>query len=370
MPKKGTRIPGVSIGALFMVAIVFLMVFVGGMYIYENYIKGKEFPSPGAVMPPATQPQPQRQPGKLTGQIVDYWTSDALGGTSAKVDIIDPADFSRAREAVTVSTETKVWVTGGGVFYYPGERYFLHLYSNEGSGYYDELVDITVPSNYMLISNEYRYSVGMHRLVQRAHKDSIIVRLLDPTGATLSNGDADSAGSTGTYTASAKTFDLKVSISLSQYKVSYARPMIFVKPTTYERVTLKGVIWVAFNNTAVSSTKLADAGWRAVSTTAFTGWVAFYKELPEIASTDSMLGSLTINIPIDTSSIASGQKVAVYVWISDLQDPAEAASFIGKSSLTAYGAYTGYGVQPLGFRPVVSGNAPANPQLSAVITTS
>ncbi|MEM3906223.1 MAG: hypothetical protein QXZ17_05070, partial [Nitrososphaerota archaeon] len=63
MPKKGTRIPGVSIGALFMVAIVFLMVFVGGMYIYENYIKGKEFPSPGAVMPPATQPQPQRQPG-------------------------------------------------------------------------------------------------------------------------------------------------------------------------------------------------------------------------------------------------------------------------------------------------------------------
>jgi len=373
MPKKGSKSGGkasrVSGGLpTVLLAIMFFLMIIAGLYVYDRYIKPGQ---PLSIPPVTTQPQapqtakPGVTPGKLTGQVVDYYTASGLG--SAKVDVIDPGDFSKAKEVITADS-SGLWVSSGAVFYSPAEHYKLHVYK---SGYYDEIVDITVPSNPALISNEYRYSVGQQKLIARVAADSVTFRLLDPTGATLSSGDGDTVGSQGSYTATATTFNLKVSISLSAYKVSFAKEMPYVKPTTYEVVPLKGIIWVAFNNTAISTSKLVDAGWTPVSTTAFTGWVAFYKVIPEVRSTDTALGTYTVDIPIDTSSVGSSKNVLVYVWIADLQLEENARAFVGTSSLSAYGAVSGYGVtSPLGKVPTVSSGAPASPLLQAKIVTA
>ena len=323
---------------------------------------------PMQVAPAQTQQTAQQvaPPGKIYGQIQDIDTGTALGGTSAKVDIIDPADLTKPLETVTVDTSTKTFVSG--LLYEPGRRLLLHIYSTEGNGYYDEIKEIVVPSNYAMIGNEYRYYVGVFGLKQRAGASEINFRLLDPTGATLSSATGSTAGSAGSYSAGAKTFDLTLSISLSAYKRSWGRPMPYIN-SRYERINLVPVVWIAFNNTAISATKLTNEGWIPVTSTAFTGWLVFYKPLSEVVSTQTSLGSTTVRIPIDASSLPSGAAFKIYVWIADLQNEADAKAGVGWSSITAYGAFSGHGVtSPLGGVFQTAGGQPTNPWLQAVIT--
>ena len=105
----------------------------------------------------------------------------------------------------------------------------------------------------------------------------------------------------------------------------------------------------SFNSTAINLDKLRSAGFERMEN-APNNVLVVYKVLDPIETNKvNTAQTMTITIPVDTSSIASGTKVAMLAWIADLQRPADAAIGVKISSLTAYGPYSGYGVtSPLG----------------------
>ncbi|MEM4269973.1 MAG: hypothetical protein QW223_07645 [Candidatus Caldarchaeum sp.] len=364
MPKRS----GAPLMAGFVVFTSVLLAIVVAAYVVlpmvREFVTSPTTPS----TPPSQQPQqPQSPPGKLQLQVQDIDTGSALGGTNAKIDIVDPADMSRPKETITVDTTTRVATSA--LLYQPGQRLLLHIYSTEGNGYYPADFEITVPSTYTLSGNQYIYFLGAFGLKQRVAPTSVKFTLF--AGATsLSSATGAADGSQGSYTAGASVFDLSVQINLDAYKNSWGKSVTYIN-ARFEKVTLQPVVWVAFNNTAVSPTRLTQAGWTPVTSTAFTGWIAFYRALTPVESTQTSLGSLSIPIPVDTTSVGSGKKVLIYVWISDMQNVDDARAGIATSALTPYGAYSGYGLSTFlrrGF--TTSGSAPASPVLSALITTA
>ncbi|MEM2066448.1 MAG: hypothetical protein QXH59_08205 [Candidatus Caldarchaeum sp.] len=366
MPKRS----GAPLLAGFVVFVSVLLAIVVAAYIVLPMVK--EFvtsPTQPPIQPPSQPPpQPQAPPGKLQLQVQDIDTGAALGGGgSTKIDVVDPADLTRPKETITVDTTTKVATSA--LLYQPGQRLLLHIYSSEGNGYYPADFEITVPSTYTLSGNQYIYFLGAFGLKQRVAAASVKFTLF--AGATaLSSATGAADGSQGSYTAGASVFDLSVQINLDAYKSAWGKSVTYIN-ARFEKVTLQPVVWVAFNNTAVSPTRLTQAGWTPVTSTAFTGWIAFYRVLTPVESTQTSLGSLSIPIPVDTTSVGSGKKVLIYVWISDMQNVDDARAGIATSALTAYGAYSGYGLTTFlrrGFS--TSGSAPANPVLQALITTA
>ncbi|MEM0381420.1 MAG: hypothetical protein QW580_01965 [Nitrososphaerota archaeon] len=365
MPRRGSPLVGLFLVIVFAGILLMGVAYVIFSGLLQQYTQAPIIQPP--VYQPPPQPQPQAPPGRLQLQVQDIDTGAALGGTNAKIDIVDPADLSRPKETITVDSTTKVGTSA--LLYQPGQRLLLHIYSSEGNGYYPADFEITVPSTYTLSGNQYIYFLGAFGLKQRVAAASVKFTLF--AGATaLSSATGATDGSQGSYTAGAATFDLTVQINLDTYRVAWGKPVTYIN-ARFEKVTLQPVIWIAFNNTAVSQARLTQAGWVPVSSTAFTGWIAFYKVLSPVESTQTALGSATIQIPVDTTSVGSGKKVLIYVWIADMQNVDDARAGVATSALTAYGAFSGYGLTTFlrrGF--TTSGSAPSNPVLQALITTA
>ena len=361
MPRRGSPLVG-----LFLVIVFAGLLLMGAAYLIFGGLLEKF--TQVQIQPTQQQPQqPQAPPGKLQFQVQDVDTGAALGGTNAKIDVIDPADLTKPKETITVDTNTKVATSA--LLYQPGQRLILHIYSSEGNGYYPADFEVVVPSTYTVSQNQYIYFLGSFALKQRVAAGDVQFTLF--AGATaLSSATGAADGAQGSYTAGAAVFDLTIQINLRTYRVAWGKPVTYIN-ARFEKVTLQPVVWIAFNNTAISQTRLTQAGWIPVTSTAFTGWIAFYKVLSPVESTQTSLGSLTVQVPIDTTSVGSGKKVLIYVWIADMQNPDDARAGISTSALPAYGAYSGYGLTTFlrrGFQ--TSGTAPANPVLQALITTA
>ena len=300
---------------------------------------------PVAPQQPSQPQQPAQAPaGFIFGQIQDIDTAAALG--SAKVDVIDPAS-NKLLETITADSNGKFTSVN---VYEPGKSLLLHIYS---TGYYDKEFTVKVPSTYTLVSNSYYYPLGVYQLKKRVAADSISFKIQDPTGTTLGSADGDTAQSSGfgSYTASSTSFNLMLLISVTgtvSQPVAFGEYMPYVTPQL-QKEQLKPVVWVAFNSTAINLDKLRSAGFERMEN-APSGVLVVYKVLSPIETNKiNTAQTMSVQIPVDTSSIASGTKVAMAIWIADLQRPADAAIGVKISSLTAYGPYSGYGVtSPLG----------------------
>jgi len=351
---------------------VLTAILVGGMILFGAWIVfmgGRPFGiqqpqvSPPVIQPPPTAPQ--APPGRLQLQVQDIDTAQALGGTNAKVDIIDPADLTKPRETITIDTTSKIGTSA--LLYEPGQRLLLHVYSTEGNGYYDQVYEVVVPSSYTLQGNQYIYFLGAFGLKQRTAAANVAYTLFSGATVLSSATGASPDGTADLYNAPSKVIDLSLQINLQSYRVSYGRPVDYIN-ARFEKVQLKAVAWLAFNNTAISTSALTSQGWNLVSTTGVTGWVVFYRVLDPVESSQTSLGSVSIPIRFDATSISTGQRVLVYAWVADLQNPADAAAGVGWSSLTAYGAHSSYGVtSPIGRVFQSSGGSPTSPLLQAVI---
>ena len=300
---------------------------------------------PAAPQQPSQPQQPSYAPaGFIFGQIQDIDTAAALA--SAKVDVIDPAS-NKLLETITADSNGKFTSVN---VYEPGKSLVLHIYS---SGYYDKEFTITVPSTYTLVSNSYYYPLGVFQLKKRVTADNVAFKIQDPTGTTLGSADGDTAQTSGfgSYSASSTSFNLMLLI-LSLIHISEpTRPLYISYAVTPQlaKEQLRPVLWIAFNSTAVNLEKLRSAGFERMEN-APNNVLVVYKVLDPIETNKiNTAQTMTITIPVDTSSIASGSKVAMLAWIADLQRPADAAIGVKISSLTAYGPYSGYGVTtPLG----------------------
>ena len=366
MPRRGSPL----LGLFFVILFAGLILMGVGYILFSHGLPGMPQAQVPQIPTQVIQPpqQPVAPPGRIQFQVQDVDTGAALGGAgNTKIDIVDPSDLTKPKETITVDTATKVATSA--LLYQPGQRLLLHIYSGEGDGYYPAEFEVTVPSSYTMVGNQYVYFLGAFALKQRVSPASIQFTLF--AGATpLSSATGASDGNLGSYVAGSKIFDLTIQINLNAYKAAWGRPVSYIN-ARFEKVTLQPVVWIAFNNTAVSQTRLTQAGWIPVTSTAFTGWIAFYRVLSPVESTQTSLGSLSIPVPVDTTSIPSGSKVLVYVWISDMQNPDDARSGIPTTALTPYGAFSGYGLTSFirrGFTTV--GSAPANPVLQAIITTA
>jgi len=330
------------------VFIAVLGAFLVAPYIQE-YLKLQALQQmPVAPQQPAQPSQPQQTgyapAGFIFGQIQDIDTAAALA--SAKVDVIDPAS-NKLLETITADSNGKFTSVN---VYEPGKSLILHIYS---TGYYDKEFTVTVPSTYTLVSNSYYYPLGVFQLKKRVTADSISFKIQDPTGTTLGSADGDTAQTSGfgSYSASSTSFNLMLLISVTgttSQPVAFGEPVPYITPQLAKE-TLRPVVWVAFNSTAINLEKLRSAGFERMEN-APNNVLVVYKVLDPIETNKiNTAQTMTITIPVDTSSIASGSKVAMLVWIADLQRPADAAIGVKISSLTAYGPYSGYGVTtPLG----------------------
>ncbi|MDW8074110.1 MAG: hypothetical protein RMJ28_07775, partial [Nitrososphaerota archaeon] len=150
------------------------------------------------------------------------------------------------------------------------------------------------------------------------------------------------------------------------YRVAFGDNVDYID-ARYQRITLKPIVWIALNQTGVSSTEFINRGWNPVTTTAVTGWLVFYRVIEPVRSTQTALGSLSLPVRVDASSLPTNARIRFLVWIADLQNEDAARSGVGTTSLPAYGGYSGYGLtSPLGFAFQSSGGSPTNPLLAAV----
>lgn len=350
------------------VSVVLVMAF--GAYVSNWLASSSQIPNnPATSQTAGNQPTTQLIGAPIYGTVNDNVTGASLGGTSAKIDVINPGSLSRVAETITVSTTSKTFTSSG--FYTPGQTLILHAYSTEGNGYYDSVQTITVPSALTSINGGAQvYSIGKLYLEQRVTAANVNFLLYSPTGATLSSGTGAAAGTAGTYTASTTSFQLSYAITLSSLSVGWGVP----EPTlssSFVQQTRVAVGWLAINNTAVSSSQISNDGWTSINNPP-QGWLVFYKVLPPVESTSSKQGGMTPDyFTVDTSSIASGKHIGVDMWFQDLQLPADAALGTSDGAPTAYGAYSGYGLASVigtGYTTNTSGD-PTSPLLSAVITT-
>ena len=333
--------------------ILMLAVFIAVLaaFLVAPYVQ--QYLQPQAVQQMPVAPQQPSQPqqtayapaGFIFGQLQDIDTAAALA-SSGKVDVIDPTS-NKLLETITTDANGKF--TSNRV-YQPGQTLLLHCYY---SGYYDKEFQVTVPSTYTLVSNSYYYPLGVFQLKKRVGADSISFKIQDPTGTTLGSADGDTAQSSGfgSYSASSTSFNLMLLISVTgttSQPVAFGEPVPYVTPQLAKE-TLRPVVWVAFNSTAVNLEKLRSAGFERMEN-APNNVLVVYKVLDPIETNKvNTAQTMTIQIPVDTSSISSGTKLAMAIWIADLQRPADAAIGVKISSLTAYGPYSGYGVTtPLG----------------------
>jgi len=367
-----------TVGSFFLLLIFALAIAWGSIWFWHNYVET------GAIQVPTPQPQqpagvaqppvetPVNYVAPIYGVVVDYFTKDTLGSTSAKVDVIDPANLKSAYETITVDTSSEKYQSGK--LYSAGTTWKFHVYSTEGNGYYDALYDVTIPSYPSRISGTDVFYIQNPELAlkQRVATANFAARLLDPTGATLSSATGNTAGSTGSYTASSTNVNLRVSITITgttSQPVAWGVPMPYINAQN-QLEELKPVMWVAVNSTAVNMAGLEAQGFQPI-TNPPTGWLVYYKFLDPLETTKTTTtATQDVLIPLDLSNVASGTKVAVYVWMADLQRPNIGTLNSYVSSLTAYGAFSGLGVStPLPNKGYTeSSGAPANPYLAAVVT--
>jgi len=283
-------------------------------------------------------------PAPIYGQVQDQITSGPLGGTAAKVDVINPGALSKALETVTVSTTAKTFTAAN--FYTPGQQLLLHVYSTEGNGYYDGLFTITVPSQLTITGNNQVYSVGILALTNRIAATGASVFLYSPTGAPISSTtNINTAGPTnggGTYTATTKTFQLKWSISLTSLSVGLGLPLPSLS-STFAQQTRVLVAWLGFNSTAVNAGQIQGAGWALISTQP-SGWLVFWKQINPVQSTSVTYGQFNDQFTMDTSSIASSTKLGVVIWLQDLGLTTDSQIGVKDSAPTAVGAFSAYGL--------------------------
>ncbi|MEM4497624.1 MAG: hypothetical protein QW692_02220 [Nitrososphaerota archaeon] len=363
------RAKGAGLGVLFLT--VFIAVLIGVLvapYI-SQLLKPQAIQQYAPSPPPQAVYQPPAQPGLpagfIFGQVQDVDTAEGLNG--AKVDVIDPA-ANKLLETITADASGKF---SSASVYEPGKTLILHVYA---TGYYDKEFTVTVPTSYTLVSNSYYYPLGVLQLKRRVDAANLNFKLQDPTGQTIASatGAAAQSAGWGSYSPSSKSTNLMLLISVTgsvSQPVAFGHPVPYITPSLAKE-TLKPVMWVAINSTAVSLEKLRAAGFERVEN-APSNWLLVYKVLDPVETNRvNTVQTSTVMIPIDASSLASGTKVAVLVYIADLQRPADAAIGVRLTSLTAYPPYSGYGVQPMGGGYVPPSTPPANTDgwLRAVIT--
>ncbi|MEM3447263.1 MAG: hypothetical protein QXP38_00055 [Nitrososphaerota archaeon] len=357
MPRRGSPLVG-----LFLVIVFAGLLLLGAAYLLFGGVFQLAQVQPPVQPQPQPQPQPQTTPAKISVVLQDIDTGSGIAGSC---DVIDPADMTKPLETISITSGSGESARST---YVPGQRLQLHCY---GSNYYPAVFDIVVPSSYTLAgssgSTYYVYPVGVFGLKGRSSADSAVFSLY--YGATLlSDGDGDTRDTTpGSFTPASKIFQVNLQINLMQYSKAFGRPVEYIN-ARYEKITLRPVVWIAFNQTAISSASLTSQGWIPVSTTALTGYLVFYKVLDPVESSRTALGSATIPIQIDASSLAQNSHLKIQVWIADMQNPSDAAAGVGTTTLTAYGAYSGYGISPMGFPFTTSAGAPANALLEATAT--
>jgi len=341
------------------------LVLIGAWMFFAGHVQLFGVQQPQVQPQPQPQAQPQAPPGRIQLQVQDIDTGAALGGTNAKIDVIDPADLTKPKETITVDTTSKIGTSA--LFYSPGQRLLLHIYSSEGNGYYPATYEVVVPSTYTLQGNQYIYFLGAFGLKQRIAAANIAFTLFSGANVLSSATGSTPDSSADVFTAGSKIVDMSLQINLNSYSSSFGRPIDYIN-ARYEKIQLKTVVWIAFNNTAISTTALTSQGWMPVSTTAISGWLVFYKVIDPVESSQTQLGSANIPIKLDGTSLPSNTYVKVYVWAADLQNPSDAAAAVSWSALTPYGAFSGYGLPgPLGAGIKTSGGAPTSPLLQAVV---
>jgi len=308
---------------------------------------------------------------QITGVVQDFDTGSSLGGTSAKVDVIDPNAWDKPLETITVDTTAKTFTSAK--YYLAGEVLYFHIYSTEGNGYYDSLQGpLTVPS-VSTGGTTPKWDLGTFYLKNRVAAGGLSMVLVSPTGTSLSSGTGSAAGSLGQYTATGKSFTLKVNIYLSAYSVHWGAPMETLGTLApYPRETRQLVMWIACNNTAVSQSALTARGFIPISNQP-PGWFVMYMVLPEVKSDRSTLGSATVDMPIDTTAVAANKNVSFYVYFADLQKTLDASAGVYDGAPTAYGAFSAYGLTALmpatGYYQT-SSNVPNGAWLSVKIKTA
>ena len=282
--------------------------------------------------------------GELYGTVQDAVTSANLGGTSAKLDVINPANLAQPLETITVSTSTKTFTSSH--LYAAGETLLVHAYSTEGNGYYDANFNVTVPSSTVLIGSSQVFNLGAFSIENRASSSSVTYTLLSPSQAVLSTATGSTAATSITmYSAAATTFTLSYAISDTGLSTCWGCSLSVLASSSNGFALQKRVSvgWMAFNNTAVNQGDLQADGWTTTSNPP-SGYLVMYKVISPISSTSVKQASTTDSFTVDTSSIASSTKLGFWLWFQDVQLPSDAAKGIADGAPSAAGAYSAYGL--------------------------
>jgi hypothetical protein len=299
---------------------------------------------------------------------------NGLNGTSltgaTTVDLIDAnGDLSQSIETVTVASASQA-STG---YFTPGRHLYFHVIPI-GLGHYDGFFEGTVgpggqvyewipqaPGCGATTVTFQKVLVGSMNLAGESTKywdmpilnvyhietaANVHYNLLDPTGTsmrtatggTAASGTIFSGSSASNYTALTKTPTFKLLISLTEVSHVYGRPVVTLSstvPYSFEGRFL--AVWFSVNSTSISSSTTVANGWCLAPSSATPGFTNFYKFIPMVASTQTSTGFISMDIPLDTTSIAGATKLGVGVWVEDIQLP----SAVVQGTYSAVYAQTG-----------------------------
>lgn len=365
-----------SMGRLALATLVVLAVVFAGTFAV-SYATGFPFNLRGGSTVIQTQSQtslPQGgnpTPAAVVISVKDAWSGSILSSsTSNKADIINPSDFSKPLEGALQGSSSTNLISSSSL-YTPGTSLVIHTYE---SGYYDNVQSFSVPTVLTVISNTQNYFLGTMTLTARAANTAITAQLVDPAGAVdSSTTNINSGGSEGTYSAPGgqKLDPFSVAVRVTAAQKSYAYPEPFLT-ANFKQISLQGTVWLGINSTGIGISSLTGAGWQVISNEP-TGYTVVFKQLPEIDSpTAANLGYSVQSFTLDTSPLAANKHVQIAVWVADNQNPADNALGVTDGTLSAYGAFSGYGntaVLGIGYNSATSSGAFTTYLLATVVTT-
>jgi hypothetical protein len=152
------------------------------------------------------------------------------------------------------------------------------------------------------------------------------------------------------YTATSTTFTLKCQIDLAHVSVTWGEPIIVISSSTPRTFQARfAAMWMLQNNTATgdSDNGPLSLGFTRIPNFGSTAWKGYYMILNPLFGSDGRglrsdpsgnPGSITINIPMATGSVASSTEIAIEFWFVDCQAPSDVAAGTYNSAPTYYGA--------------------------------
>lgn len=218
-----------------------------------------------------------------------------------------------------------VW-NSGATKYAPNTQLIRHAYA---SGYYDIWDTVRVPSITLaeaqtgLVS---KYDLGRVELNKRVTDSNLKVNLYSEAGALIGSATGATDATDANIiinTEAGKTFTVKLSITLAEYKVSYGVPtkVLMASPTYYLKDT-QAIVKLELEGTTYSLNNLINRGWVAVNRYATLNnqpSTVLYMPIQALYSTESNYGSIDIYIPLDFTVFGTGNFTKAYrITVSDM----------------------------------------------------